>query len=417
MQSKSVSIIIKEDDEIRSNDDENNSVSPNYRSQLSRTKHSLVKTPSIIKRRQKCVDDSLSRKILLIQDILYELPELEQNVVNSISGYKQKSRKSLSARFIHAIFALMFIMFVYSIIFVIGLIISSNLLSPIPITGTVMTNYIDDKIENDLQKIILIPPTEDSNVLKLRGTFKVAYNVYNNTPFPGALSVYMNVSYLPSSGNRSNNTKCFDESAYKFVYRYTYNNVLSGDLDFFIKNKYKNEDASEGDEDVLKKKRFGSLITLEKVENINNSEHKSVHVLETTAYNAFLSYHLAGNKIEIIPKISRGFNRVVLLVTLESILEPDKEGMKDSNLARRMLHDCKNNGYLTLKFDSSLQKFDTMLFSGNMLPTTFLPVTVPCLVSSDVDIADKIEEIAKNQRILYNRQQYILKKLNTALNM
>nr|PVC53934.1 hypothetical protein MACL_00003406 [Theileria orientalis] len=417
MQGKSVSIVINEDEEIRSHDDEDDSVSSNYRSQLSRTKHGLVRTPSIIKRRQKCVDDSLSRKILLIQDILYELPELEQNVVNSIAGYKQKSRRGLSARFIHAFFALIFIMFVYSIIFVIGLIISSNLLSPIPITGTVMTNYIDHKIENDLQKIILIPPTEESNVLKLRGTFKVAYNVYNNTPFPGALSVYMNVSYLPQSGSRSDNKKCFDESVYKFVYKYTYSNVISGELDFFIKNKYTHEDASEADEDVLKKKRFGSLITLEKVENINKSEQKSVHVLETTAYNAFSSYHLAGNKIEIIPKISRGFNKVVLLVTLESILEAGKEDTKDSYLARRMMYDCKKNGYLTLKFNSSLQKFDTMLFSGNMLPTTFLPVTVPCLVSSDVEIADKIEEIAKNQRVLYNRQQYILKKLNTALNM
>lgn len=276
-----------------------------------------------------------------------------------------------------------------------------------------MTNYMDPTMENDLQKIVLVPPTESNNILKIRGSFKVSYNLYNNTFFSGALSIFAHVSYLPQSGTASNYEKCFGDSVYKYIYKYTYKNVKNGSLEFFNKSEYNTNNMSLRDDDVLKKKRFGSLITLEKVENEKSMNIKSVNVVETTVYNAFFEHPLASNKIEIIPKISRGFNKIVILVTLETEMDPEKE----EYMTNRMMRDCKDSGFLTLKLDSSLQSFDTMLFSGNMLPTSFLPFSVPCIITSNKEILDNVASIAKNQRVLYNRQQFILKKLNTSLNI
>ncbi|XP_952560.1 uncharacterized protein TA11625 [Theileria annulata] len=410
MVDRAVSFVNLEEDGDENRDDDNDSTGPSYRRELSKTKLELLKPLCKNKNKEINIDDPILRKILLLQDILYEFPELETNLLNSISGTKQKPGRG---KFFRLFFGLLFLVLMYVCIFILGLIVSSYLLSPIPITGTVMTNYIDPTMENDLQKIVLVPPTEGSNILKIRGSFKVSYNLYNNTFFCGALSIFAHVSYLPQSGKASNYEKCFGDSVYKYIYKYTYKNVKTGNLEFFNKSEYNTKNMSLRDDDVLKKKRFGSLITLEKVENEKNTEFKGINVLETTVYNAFFEHPLASNKIEIIPKISRGFNKVVILVTLETEIDPENE----EYMTKRMLTDCKNSGFLTLKLDSSLQSFDTMLFSGNMLPTSFLPFSVPCIITTNKEILDNVASIAKNQRILYNRQQFILKKLNTSLNI
>ncbi|AFZ79034.1 hypothetical protein BEWA_018790 [Theileria equi strain WA] len=352
----------------------------------------------------------LLRKIVVLKDILRDLPEIEHNLVSSIYSRDENDRISLPARVITSICSTLFILVIYGSIFVIGLIIASYITSPIPIYGRLMWHHVDDDIPEILQKIFLIPPGSSNNYLTIKGSFFVAYHLYNNTPYSGSLSLYMNASYLPQSNTKMLTTEyCFGKHSYPKLGPSIFDNFKDKKLKFTAKsdvNNIPNNDESKGRLD------YGNLISLDKVIHLQRYDDVNIHLPESSIYENFITYPIAGNRIEMIPEVYQGLNEVRLVITLDSKIKLDN----NNEIASRLLSDCRN-GFLILKFTSIAQRFDTMLFSGTSMPTNFLPIRIPCSISVIQEAIDKVTTFAKVKRRLYNNQRHILKKLNVSLNI
>ncbi|KAK2195371.1 hypothetical protein BdWA1_003047 [Babesia duncani] len=326
-------------------------------------------------------NDTLYAKLKAIQELTFDYPELE-NTFMSPSGPSENADKTNIPP---------------------GLIVGVLMTAPTGIAGTYMRCHVDPNNANDL---FLIQAIKEDDTLHLIGSFKLAFDVYNSTPFPATLNGSMTVDYLMNDPTKLlNRDACFIYHSNPQPTQAT-NNLKNSTLDF------------THSKDPIPQSRSinpsgGNLISLNGVTASGDAsqDNKTLHVLDGTIYDAFKDMTLISNELGVITNIVGGLNEVSILVTLNTKIEASE----NNEILEALLKDCEH-GSLTIRCTARDLRFHTMIFGADMFPIRFLPIRVPCMRLGSADVQNenkaKIESIINNSATQFSNVSKLLHRLD-----
>ncbi|KAK1443893.1 hypothetical protein BgAZ_207690 [Babesia gibsoni] len=360
-------------------------------------------------------DGEASEELFMIQEISFEQPEIEGSIARALLRGKQRNSFTLPAWFFDVVIALAHFLLIATFVFFVGMIAGFFMSSPTCYAGSYLWKSKCTPKCGHVHKLYVIQDGKDRDKLHIKGALSVSHHIQNPTSFAASLSVYLSVSYLPSSKQLSPDvSKCLETARWL-------NNYVSpegrGDGSDVLRKKVKEifnlEDTSteyENRSDVMpdvESKETGNLATVTQVEKMQNTKTEPVYVVDSHMFNVFKSHMLIAHKLHFVAEVGMHLNRINYLITINKTISKKQE---DSSLWDSLLNDCKK-GSLLLQLETTKQRFETMFFGGDMLPMEFYPVSVPCAVTINKPEEDKLEEEMKDQKNRYVKQYNIF--LNT----
>ncbi|ORM41865.1 uncharacterized protein BXIN_0649 [Babesia sp. Xinjiang] len=355
--------------------------------------------------------------LFLLQEIAFDLPELESTLSSSTSNMKHRNSFAFPAWLVDTFQASTHFILIAVFVFFIGCIAGFFMASPTGFSG----NKLWESSRTDSQsqhKLFVIEGKSDQSIT-LEGTLYLSHHVMNPTPFSASLYSSVSVSYMPTSDkwNEPSNT-CLDERVWQGDDD-NFKELLEDPMGRIFRPLDKSDghigfhsDAvCEGDDPYMGDNR--SLITLKNVKSVRISgSDYTLKMGDSLMFDVFKSYLLFSNRLHVVTHVDSGLNEVSYLVSVNQVIHKND---KTKELIRLLLADCKR-GHLLLRLASIDQRFETMFFGGDMLPQKFLPVSVPCEVSKFETTARLVTPVQRQQTDFFMDQLKILLNMGTITN-
>ncbi|GIX63601.1 adenylate cyclase [Babesia caballi] len=338
--------------------------------------------------------------LYLLQEIAFDVPEIEGNLLNAVSNTKQRNSFAFPAWFLEVFMAILHFLVVGALVFTFGLVAGFFISSPTGSSGSFMWSTRDTPAPNQ-HKLFVIRAPDGS--LTIEGALYLSHHALNPTPFTASLSSLVSVFYLPQPANSPDlQTTCLREDSWaaaptgvsallKFPQSPIFQQPKSAPTTSAfprtpVVSAVGGASAQCGASDAAIEE--GNLVTLHNVKRVRGQHAKSsMTVSDSSVFNIFTSYLVIGNRLHVVANVEGGLNEVSYLITVNQSIN---RGGDTAALAERLLQDC-TNGELLLRLESVEQRFETMFFGGDMLPQQFFPVSVPCQVAtatrSNADLA------------------------------
>ncbi|GFE55054.1 hypothetical protein BaOVIS_024580 [Babesia ovis] len=366
--------------------------------------------------------------LYLLQEIAFDLPEMEGILLNTMSNMKHRNSFAFPAWFVEIFMASVHFVVMAAFIFLIGFIASFFMTTPTGFTGSVI--WASERGKNEpIHKLFLVED-DPNNTLSLEGTLYLSHHVLNPTPFTASLSSLVSVYYLPRSDKSAQSSRmCLAENSWQNTAKVTEllknpnegifksADVIQPDLSFPGRHgshaEENNEEHAQDDADDDPSCEDHSLVTLREVKRVKKHVYDlPLRIKDNSFFDAFTSYSIFSNNLHVITNVEPGLNEVSYLISINEKIPQIKETEK---LRQLLLNDCQH-GNLLLRLTSTDQRFETMFFGGDMLPQKFFPVSVPCQVTQKSQWRKDIAAVRREQSEAFAKQFALLLNMDTIYN-
>ncbi|EDO08554.1 putative integral membrane protein [Babesia bovis T2Bo] len=362
--------------------------------------------------------------LFLLQEIAFDLPEMEGMLLSTMSSMKHRNSFSLPAWFVDMLRASVHFIMMAGFIFTIGFIASFFMSAPTGFTGTVIWES-PRAVGEPQHKLYVI--TKDDGSLSLEGTLYLSHHVFNPTPFTASLSSHVFVFYLPKSGQVNqrkedclnealwtvpDNTTDFLRDSVKGIFKHDEKKSAVTPFPHVegLDDHHDSDNEEEGADGVCTQH---SLVTLRSVKAVNDDDIAlPLEVRDNSLFDTFKSFLMLDNNLHLITNVQPGLNEISYLISVSERIPRNR----DTEELIRFLTEDARDGNILLRVSSVEQRFETMFFGGDMLPQKFYPVNVPCTTIPYPSRQREVDKVRRQQHEYFNRQFNVLLNMDTLYN-
>ncbi|GBE60906.1 adenylate cyclase [Babesia ovata] len=366
--------------------------------------------------------------LFLLQEIAFDLPEIEGSLLSVISNVKHCNSYTFPAWFLKFFTASFHYLLIAGFVFIIGLIAGIFVSSPTGISGSFVW-HSSAKAPSAPQSKLFVYHNAGTQSLSVEGTLYLSHHLLNPTPFTASFSSLVSVLYLPQDLSIVRGTDdCRNETVWKKIgnsgstlLKFPNLKIFQGSSTVQNQRVFPGRSVSDvygnlpaAGEAGARAVDEGNLVTVSDVKQVSKKDRgDDIQVADSSMFDLFRSYLMLGNRLHVVASVQWGLNEVSYMISVKQVLA---RNAGNSELFDSLLRDCRR-GAILLQIASVDQRFETMFFGGDMPPHHFAPVSVTCKMPRPGTAGHDLRAAWRGQSDAFVKQFNILLNMDTVSDM